>query len=710
MRKQFFYFLLLGIVLSACGESSKTKNMDNTRQNPLLTEWNTPYGVPPFDKIKMEDYKPALQKAMEEHNKEIEAIVNNPEAPDFENTIEALDRSGVLLDRISNIFFNLLEADGNDEMQALAEEISPEITRHEDNITFNQKLFQRIKTVYEQREKLHLNTEQQTLLRKEYESYIRNGVNLKGKKQERLRAINEQLASLSLRFGKNVLAETNQFELLIKGKKDLVGLPQSVVDAAAEAANEKGYQGQWLFGISKPSLIPFLQFSSKRELRKKMLLAYTTKADHNDSLDNKENVNKIVNLRFQKAQLLGFDTWAAYRLSNNMAKDAKHVYTLMDKVWAAALPAAKRERAKLQKLLQQDLPEAKLMPWDWWYYAEKLRSKEYDLDEEQLRPYFKLDNVIHKGIFYVAHRLYGLNFQEVHNLPLYHPDVKTYEVKDQDGQLLAILYMDFFPRASKRGGAWMTSFRKEKIVDGKRIIPVVSLVTNFTKPTQNTPALLSMEEVETIFHEFGHSLHGMLSQCTYNTLSGTSVYRDFVELPSQVMENWASEKEVLKHYALHYQTGEPIPDALIDKILSTRHFNQGFATVEFMAAAYLDMDWHTQDKVQAYDVNAFEKKSMDKIGLIPEIIVRYRSTYFNHIFSGDYSAGYYSYLWAEVLDADAFAYFKEKGIFDPEVATAFRQNILEKGGSEDPAVLYRRFRGKEPEVKYLIERRGLYVR
>ena len=707
MKKQMYYLLLLTLLVSACGEVKEPQKKMKMRKNPLLTAWETPYGVPPFDKIKTEDYKPAFEKAIEEHNKEIEAIVNKPEAPTFANTIEALDRSGMLLDKVSNIFFNLLEANGDDAMQQLAEEISPVVTRHQDNITFNQKLFQRIKTVFEQRDKLQLNTEQQTLLRKTYESYIRNGVNLQGEQKEKLRAINERLASLSLRFGKNVLAETNSFELLIKDKEDLDGLPQSVIDAAAEAANEKGYKGQWLFGISKPSLIPFLQYSSKRELRRKMLMAYTTKANHNDSLDNKANVNEIVNLRVRKAQLLGFDTWAAYRLSNNMAKDAKHVYSLMDKVWAAALPAAKRERERLQKMLQKDLPQAKLKPWDWWYYAEKLRRQEYDLDEEQLRPYFKLDNVIHKGIFYVAHRLYGLNFREVHNLPLYHPDVKTYEVRDKNDALLAILYMDFFPRDTKRGGAWMTSFRKEKILNGKRIIPIVSLVTNFTKPTQNTPSLLSMDEVETIFHEFGHSLHGMLSQCTYNRLSGTSVYRDFVELPSQVMENWASEKEVLKHYALHYQSGEPIPDILIDKILNTSHFNQGFATVEFMAAAYLDMDWHTQNKEQKYDVNAFEKQSMDKTGLIPEIIVRYRSTYYNHIFSGDYSAGYYSYLWAEVLDADAFAYFKEKGIFNQDVATSFRKNILEKGGSEDPSVLYRRFRGQEPEVKYLIERRGL---
>ncbi len=707
MKKQMYYLLLLTLLVSACGEVKEPQKKMKMRKNPLLTAWETPYGVPPFDKIKTEDYKPAFEKAIEEHNKEIEAIVNKPEAPTFANTIEALDRSGMLLDKVSNIFFNLLEANGDDAMQQLAEEISPVVTRHQDNITFNQKLFQRIKTVFEQRDKLQLNTEQQTLLRKTYESYIRNGVNLQGEQKEKLRAINERLASLSLRFGKNVLAETNSFELLIKDKEDLDGLPQSVIDAAAEAANEKGYKGQWLFGISKPSLIPFLQYSSKRELRRKMLMAYTTKANHNDSLDNKANVNEIVNLRVRKAQLLGFDTWAAYRLSNNMAKDAKHVYSLMDKVWAAALPAAKRERERLQKMLQKDLPQAKLKPWDWWYYAEKLRRQEYDLDEEQLRPYFKLDNVIHKGIFYVAHRLYGLNFREVHNLPLYHPDVKTYEVRDKNDALLAILYMDFFPRDTKRGGAWMTSFRKEKILNGKRIIPIVSLVTNFTKPTQNTPSLLSMDEVETIFHEFGHSLHGMLSQCTYNRLSGTSVYRDFVELPSQVMENWASEKEVLKHYALHYQSGEPIPDILIDKILNTSHFNQGFATVEFMAAAYLDMDWHTQNKEQKYDVNAFEKQSMDKTGLIPEIIVRYRSTYYNHIFSGDYSAGYYSYLWAEVLDADAFAYFKEKGIFNQDVATSFRKNILEKGGSEDPSVLYRRFRGQEPEVKHLIERRGL---
>jgi peptidyl-dipeptidase Dcp len=707
MKRNIYFILVAGLLIGSCGEKKTEKKTEAMNKNPFLTTWNTPYGVPPFDKITTDDYQPAFEQGIKEHNKEIEAIVNEQEKPTFENTIAAIDKSGQLLDRVSNVFFNLLESNADEAMHDLAEKIMPMVTKHGDNITFNEGLFKRIKAVYEQRDHLNLTTEQMTLLVKKYESYVRNGVNLNKEDKDKLRKINEELSMLTLKFGKNVLEETNKFEMVLESKDDLEGLPKGVIDAAAEAAKDKGYEGKWLFGISKPSLIPFLQYSTKRDLRKKMLKAYTMKGDHNDVLDNKSNVNTIVNLRLQKAKLLGFDSWADYRLSNNMAKNAKNVYKLMDEVWNAALPVAKKERTELTKMLQRDIPGATLQPWDWWYYAEKLRSEKYALDEEQMRPYFKLENVIEKGIFYTANQLYGLHFEETTKLPKYHPDVKTYEVKDTDGSVIAILYMDFFPRESKRGGAWMTSFRKERKIDGKRIIPIISIVTNFTKPTKDTPSLLSMDEVETIFHEFGHALHGMLSQCTYNTLSGTAVFRDFVELPSQIMENWATEEQVMKHYALHYQTGETIPDELIDKIAKTSHFNQGFTTIEFLSAAYLDMDWHTQTEGKEFDVNMFEKESMNKIGLIPEIIVRYRSTYYNHVFSGGYSAGYYSYVWAEVLDADAYAHFKENGIFNKEIATSFRKNILEKGGSEDPMVLYKRFRGQAPEVKHLIERRGL---
>ncbi len=705
MRKHLLIILGAIFLLTSCGEAGKETKTDNMNNNPLMTEWTTPYGVPPFDEIKTEHYKPAFEAAIKAHNTEIKNIIENTETPTFENTIAALDASGQFLGRISNVFFNLLESNADESMHNLAEELTTMVSKHGDNITFNNALFQRIKAVYDSEK--DLTGEKKALLEKLYNDYTRNGANLNEEDKNKLRTINEKLSVLTLKFGKNVLEETNQYELVIDNKDQLAGLPAGVISAAAETAKEKGKEGKWVFTIQKPSLIPFIQYSSERDLRKQLLTAYTMKGDHDNEFDNKKNIVEIVNLRLQKAQLLGFDSWADFRLSNNMAKNSENVYKLMDEVWAAALPVAKRERDDLQKMLKKDDKEAIFQAWDWWYYAEKLRKEKYDLDEEEMRAYFTLENVINNGIFFTANKLYGLTFEENKNLPIYHPDVKVYEVKEANGELLAILYMDFFPRASKRGGAWMTSFRKESKKNGKRIIPIISLVTNFTKPTGDTPSLLSLDEVQTIFHEFGHGLHGMLAQSTYTTLSGTAVYRDFVELPSQIMENWATEKEVIRNYAVHYQTGDTIPDELLEKMNNASHFNQGFATVEFMSAAYLDMDWHSQKEQQEYDVRAFEKKAMNKLGLIPEIIVRYRSTYYNHIFSGGYSAGYYSYLWAEVLDADAFAYFKENGIFNSEIATSFRKNILEKGGSEDPMTLYLNFRKQKPEVKYLIERRGL---
>ncbi|MFQ6108535.1 MAG: M3 family metallopeptidase, partial [Candidatus Aminicenantales bacterium] len=515
-----------------------------------------------------------------------------------------------------------------------------------------------------------------------------------------------ELSVLTLKFGENILKEDNRFELVIDKEEDLAGLPQSVVTAAAEAAKERGHEGKWVFTLHKPSMIPFLQYSEKRDLREKIFKAYINRCNHNDELDNKALLSRIVTLRIEKAHLLGYKTHADFILEMNMAKKPENVYGLLDQIWKPALEMAKKESRELQGMIQKEGKDFKLKPWDWWYYAEKVKKAKYDLDEEMLRPYFKLENV-RNGAFYVANKLYGLQFIERKDVPKYHEDVKVFEVRDTDNTQVGILYTDYFPRASKRGGAWMNSFRKQYRMDGGEIHPIITNNGNFSKPTGKKPALLSSEEVLTLFHEFGHALHGLLSNCTYYRLSGTAVPRDFVELPSQIMENWAFEPEVLKMYAKHYETGEVIPQELIDKIKKASLFNQGFATVEYLAASYLDMDWHTLSEAGEIDVEKFETESMNRIGLIPEIVVRYRSPYFRHIFSGGYSAGYYSYIWAEVLDADAFEAFKENGLFEPKTALSFRKNILERGGTEDPMSLYIRFRGAEPKVEPLLKRKGL---
>lgn len=707
MRKStFLVSMLMLLTLWSCNnkEAKKTEKMDN----PLLSEWNTPYGVAPFDKIKTEDFLPAIKQAVKEHKAEIDAIVNNTEEPTFKNTLEALDYSGEKLTLITSVFYNYLSANTSDELQEVAAEVSPMLSKHGDEIAMNAKLFERVKKVYEQKDKLELTTEQKKLLDDTYKNFVRGGANLNEADKKRLSEINQKLSTLTLAFGNNVLAETNKYELVIDKKEDLDGLPESLIAAAAETAKEKGKEGKWVFTIQKPSMIPFLTYSKKRELRKQILLAYAGKGDHNDSLDNKENIKQILKLRLEKANLLGFKTHSDYVLDRQMAKNPQNVFDLLNQVWEKALPVAKKEAAELQKMLVKDVPGATLEPWDWWYYSEKLRKEKYDLDEEQLRPYFKLENV-RNGMFEVANRLYGITFEPLKDFPVFHPEVEPYAVKDDKGNVIGVYLMDFYPRASKRGGAWMTSYRKQQKRNGKNIIPIISLTTNFTKPTADKPSLLSFEEVSTMFHEFGHSLHGLLSNCTYPSLSGTDVPRDFVEMPSQIMENWAAEPEVLKIYARHYKTNEVIPQALIEKMKNASHFNQGFATVEYMSAAYLDMDFHTidnMDVINNMDVNKFETESMNKIGLIPQIIVRYRSTYFNHVFSGGYSSGYYSYLWAAAIDADAFSAFKENGIFDPKTALSFRKNILEKGGTEDPMELYKAFRGREPKVDALLERKG----
>lgn len=675
-------------------------------ENPFFSEYNTPFQTPPFHLIKTVHYMPAFKEGMKQQRAEIKQIVKNPQVPTFENTIEAFERSDALLTKVDNVFDNMRSALTNDELQIIAKEVAPLLSKHSDDIFLDEGLFKRVKTVYENRAEFNLNQEQKMLLKETYKAFVRGGANLPEDKKAEFREINKELSLLSIQFGENVLEEDNAFELLIEDENDLAGLTEAIITSAAEAANERGHSGKWVITLHKPSFMPFLQFSEKRELREKVFKAYINRANNSNEYDNKEILKKMVDLRLKRAKLLGYETHASFILEENMAKNSENVYGLLTQIWKPALRKAKRERAALQTLIDEEGHSFKLQPWDWWYYAEKLKKQKYDLDEEIMKPYFKMENV-REGAFMVANKLWGITFEERTDIPVYHPDVKVFEVKEADGTHIGIYFTDYFPRASKRGGAWMSSYRKQYRLDDRNFTPIITNVGNFTKPIGEVPSLLRWEEVETLFHEFGHALHGLLSDRTYQSLTGTSVPRDFVELPSQIMENWASEPQVLKMYARHYQTDEPIPDELIQKIQNTSKFNQGFVNVEKVSAAFLDMDWHTLTEPTDQKVLEFEENSLNKIGLIPEIVVRYRSPNFRHIFAGGYSAGYYSYMWAEVLDADAFQAFKENGIFDRETGNAYRISILAAGGTEDPMVLYRRFRGKDPSVQPLLDRRGL---
>jgi peptidyl-dipeptidase Dcp len=699
-KKSFFILLAIGNMLTIEAQENK-QNM-----NPFFQPYSTPYEVPPFDKIKNEHFKPAILEGIKRHEAEINAIANNTAAPTFENTILAMENAGELLSNVNIVFSNLNGANTNEEMQKIAKEISPNLAAHSDNIYLNEKLFARVKAIWDKKESLGLNPEQAKILENLHKAFVRSGANLATADKEKLRKINAELSMTSLKYGQNILAETNKYELVITDKKDLAGLPQELINTAADDAKAKGKEGKWVFTLSNSSVMPFLQYSSNRKLRQEIWNAYQTRGNHDDALDNKENAIKLANLRGEKARLLGYKSHAAYVLEESMAKNPENVAKLLNDLWKPALAIAKTEASDIQKMMDKDGVKDKVKPYDWRYYTEKIRKQRFDLDEQELKPYFSLDNT-RNGIFQVTEKLYGLKFKQLNNVPKYHDEVTVWEVTEADGSHVGILYMDFFPRASKRGGAWMTSYRSQKTVDGQRKAPVISIVCNFTKPTGDTPALLTFDEVTTFFHEFGHALHGLLSNVTYKSLAGTSVPRDFVELPSQIMENWAAEPEVLKMYAKHYKTGEVIPDALIQKLQKSGTFDQGFATVEYLAASFLDMDYHTQTAAIQLDANSFEKNSMKKIGLIDAIIPRYRSTYFSHIFSGGYSSGYYSYIWSGVLDTDAFEAFKTTNLFNPEKAKLFRKNVLEKGGTEDPMVLYKRFRGAEPSVEPLLRKRGL---
>ncbi len=696
--------LLAVFLVSACQQPVKKKT--TMRKNPLLGKFDTPFGVPPFQKIKAEDYKEAFQKGIEQQNAEIEKIVSDTATPTFANTIEALEESGKLLHRTQTIFENILSANTNDTLQKLAKEEAPVLSAHDDNILMNQKLFDRIDQVYQKRNQLKLNDEQNMLLEKTYRRFVRGGAKLSASDKEKLKKINGELSVLSLQFGDNVLADNNAFELYLTDKKDLAGLPKTVIDAAAETAKAHGKTTGWLFTLNKPSLIPFLQYSSRRDLREKMFKGYIMRGDNNNKNDNKAIVKKMVNLRLEKAKLLGYPDYSSYVLEESMAKTPKNVFRLLDEITPPAMNMARKEAVNLQKLADAEGNHFKIQPWDWWYYTEKLRKQKYNLDDAELRPYFELGNV-RKGLFDVLHKLYGIQFVPNAKIPVYQKDVQAYEVREANGKLIGILYMDFFPRSNKQGGAWMTAYRKQHFENGKNVIPVISVNYNFTRPTGDTPALLSLDEVETMFHEMGHAMHGLFSQCHYESLSGTAVPRDFVEMPSQIMENWATEPAVLKSYAKNYKTGKPIPDALIKKMEAASRFNLGFTLTEYLAASYLDMDWHTITKPFTGNVNTFEKQAMNRIHLIPEIVPRYRSTYFNHIFSGGYASGYYSYVWAEVLDADAYQAFKEKGLFDHATATRFRKDILSKGGTEDPMKLFKDFRGRAPKPDAYMKKKGL---
>lgn len=673
--------------------------------NPFLTAYSTPYQTTPFHLIRTEHYEPAIKQGMEMHNQEINDIINNPEEPTFINTIVALEKSGALLERVSTVLGNLLSAETNDEMEAIAERMMPQLSEHNNNINLNEQLFTRIKTVYENTNFNELSTEERTLLQNTYDGFIRNGANLTEVQKERFRQISTEMSLLTLRFSQNILKETNNYELLLT-QEQLQGIPESIKEAYKQAAQEKGKEG-YLVTLHSPSFVPFMKYCNNRALRQQLYMAYNTMCIKDNDYNNEEIVEKLVNLRLERAQLLGFNTAADYVLTRRMAENSQNVYRLLNQMAEAYMPTAHQEMEAVQTLAQElEGTDFQLMPWDWAYYSEKLKEKKYNLNEEELRPYFELSQVI-KGVFGLATLLYGITFQENKEIPVYHPDVKTYEVFDQNGSFLAVLYTDFHPRSSKRSGAWMTSY-KEQWKDGKENSrPHVSIIMNFTKPTAEKPALLTFSEVNTFLHEFGHALHGMFADTTYSSMSGTNVYWDFVELPSQIMENFATEKDFLNTFAKHYQTGKNLPEDMLQHIIDASNFNVAYACLRQLSFGLLDMAWYTRSTSFDGDIRSYEKEAWKEVQILPNIEETCMTVQFSHIMAGGYSAGYYSYKWAEVLDADAFSLFKEKGIFHKETANSFRMNVLSQGGTEHPMILYKRFRGKEPSIDALLKRNGI---
>ena len=700
--KQLFY--IIGIVLlNSCSPASF--NSESTNMNPFFTEYDTPYQIPPFAKIKDEHYMPAFNQGMKEQLEEIASITNNLESPSFENTIVELERTGKTLDKVSNVFFNLNSSNTNDQMDAIAKEISPKLSAHRDNIFLNRKLFERVKIIYEQKNNLDLNTEQKRLVEETYKYFIRSGAQLNSTSMRELTEINQELSSLSVQFDQNLLKETNEgFHLLIEEEKQLDGLPGDFKNQAAKLAESEGHPGKWMFKPTRVSMYPFLTYSTQRDLREKLYNSYIKRGDNNNERDNKNLAIKMVDLRTQRANLLGYETHADFVLENTMAKSTSRVKDLLDQVWEPGLARAKKEAEDMQELIQQEGGNFKLAAWDWWHYSEKIRQLKYDFSEEEIKPYFSETKVL-QGAFDVATKLFDITFHERFDLPKYRDNIRTFEVKNLSGRVIGIFYTDYTVRPNKGGGAWMNTFRSQSKFDGVQI-PLVMNTCNFPPPNEDGISLLSFEQVTTLFHEFGHALHGLLSDATYPSLSGTSVTRDYVEFPSQMMENWAREPEVIADYAKHYQTDQPMPLELLDKISKASKFNQGFATTEYVAASYLDMAWHTK-KEKVEDANQFENKTLSDLGLIEEITSRYRSTYFAHIFAGGYSMGYYSYLWTEVLEADAFQPFKEKGIFDKETANKLKKYVYSAGNTDDLMTQYVRYRGSEPEIEPLLEKRGL---
>lgn len=699
--------IMMTVAISAIlgGYASQQKSGD-TSGNPLLSEYTTPYQVPPFDQIKVEHYKPAFLKGMEEEMKEIEAIVNNPEAPNFENTIVALDQRGELYRNVRTVFGGLNSANTNDEMQALSKELSPLQSKHSDDINLNPKLFARVKEVYDNQDKFNLDKEQKKLLEETYKGFVRGGANLDAESQKKLRELNSEISMLQLTFGQNMLKETNAFKLIVDKKEDLAGLPENLIAAAAEQAQKDGLQGKWVFTLQNPSVMPFLQYADNRELREKIFNGYINRGNNGNANDNKEVVRKLIKARLEKAKLMGYEDYASFVLEERMSKNSAAVYDLLDQIWTPTLAKAKEELADINAEIKKDGKNFTAEGWDWRYYADRARKAKFDLDENQIRPYLELDNV-RDGIFYVCQKLYGISFSPLTNVPLPHPEAQAFECKDKDGTHLGVLYMDFFPRASKRGGAWCGTYRSQTYADGKKVAPVVTIVCNFTKPSEGQPALLSADEANTFFHEFGHALHNLFKDVHYYGVAG--VPRDFVELPSQIMEHWAFEPEVLKVYAKHYQTGEVIPAELIEKLDKSGKYGQGFATAEYTAASLLDMDFHVLKEVpETMAVMKFEADALGKRGALKQIPSRYRTTYFNHTMGGGYTAGYYSYIWAEVLDSDAYQAFVESGdLFNQAYADKFRKYILTPGGIDDAMDMYVNFRGKKPGIEPLLENRGL---
>ncbi|MFD2909504.1 M3 family metallopeptidase [Flavobacterium ardleyense] len=701
---KFRTLLLLTVLTGTTAMHSQDKKTISA--NPFFNAYATPFQVPPFDLIKNEHFKPAILEGIRQQEEEIKKIVSVKKKAEFNNTIWPMENSGALLSRVSTVFNNLNSANTNEEIQSIAKELAPLFAAHNDNIYLNEELFQRVKYVWDNQNRKRLTKEQDMLLENTYKNFVRSGANLSAEGKKKLREINAALAISTLKSGQNILAETNSYELVISNKKDLDGLPAGLIETAYADAKARGKEGKWVFTLANSSVMPFLKYCDSRKLRKEIWTAYQMRANNGNANDNKELAVKIANLRGEKARLLGYESHADYVLEKSMAKKPETANKLLQDLWTPAVNMAKKEAEDIQILMKLENIKGDVQPYDWRYYTEKIRKVRFDLDEQEMKPYFSLEQT-REGVFAVCKKLYGLKFKQLYTVPKYHEDVTVWEVTEAKGTHVGILYMDFHPRASKRGGAWMTSYRSQKTSKGKRVDPVVSIVCNFTKPTENAPALLTFDEVTTFFHEFGHALHGLLSNVTYESLSGTNVPRDFVELPSQIMENWAAEPQVMKMYAKHYDTGVVIPDALIQKMQKASTFDQGFITTEYLAASFLDMEYHSQKQAIKTDAETFEKQAMDKIGLPSSIIPRYRSTYFNHIFAGGYSAGYYSYIWSGVLDTDAFDVFKTNGLFNQKEASSFRKNILEKGGTQDPMELYKNFRGAAPSVKPLLKKRGL---